>query len=121
MRRIRHDETRIHIEASPYSINTDLRCILGWIAVVAIMMINKQWNDKYPCSECGEPCYRLCYLGSRLVCVDCFGQACEKIEIARTEKTRLAEEKDNTVLRLIDYNNRRIMRGLRPVDYMEAQ
>ena len=41
------------------------------------------------------------------------------IKIANDESTRLAEEKTNNVLRLIDYNNRRIMQGLRPVDYPE--
>ena len=36
---------------------------------------------KYPCTQCGAPTYRICYLsskeGQRLVCVGCFGDACD--------------------------------------------
>ena len=48
-------------------------------------------------------------------------EALELLEWEQAEETRRAEEKDNNVLRLIDYNNRRIMQGLRPVDYPEGK
>lgn len=28
--------------------------------------------DKHDCRFCGKPCYRICYIGDRLACVDCF-------------------------------------------------
>ena len=39
---------------------------------------------KSPCTKCGELCYHLCYISSghseKLVCVDCFGEACRKAD-----------------------------------------
>jgi hypothetical protein len=28
--------------------------------------------DRHACRFCGKPCYRICYIGTRLACVDCF-------------------------------------------------
>jgi hypothetical protein len=28
--------------------------------------------DKHPCRFCGTACYRICYIGHRLACLDCF-------------------------------------------------
>ena len=36
--------------------------------------------EKAPCSKCGDECFKLCYVGGQLVCVDCFRKACEKAE-----------------------------------------
>ena len=35
-------------------------------------------RSKTSCTNCGKQCFNLCYIGSRVVCVDCFGAACEK-------------------------------------------
>lgn len=43
-------------------------------------MINEKYQKKVPCSKCGEECYQLCYVGKRVVCVDCFGKECDKIK-----------------------------------------
>jgi hypothetical protein len=43
-------------------------------------MISENYKKKVPCTKCGEQCYRLCYVGKRVVCVDCFRFVCEKAE-----------------------------------------
>lgn len=39
--------------------------------------MDKQYEEKTQCSKCGKWCYKLCYIGSKVVCVDCFSKACE--------------------------------------------
>ena len=36
--------------------------------------------QKSPCTKCGEMCYHLCYIKTKLVCVDCFGKECMRKE-----------------------------------------
>jgi hypothetical protein len=38
-----------------------------------VRVMPKQFETKHPCSRCGTPCFRIAYIGSRLVCVECFG------------------------------------------------
>jgi len=42
------------------------------------LRISKDQFEKRPCTKCGTLCYKLCYIGSKLVCVDCFKVACDK-------------------------------------------
>jgi formylmethanofuran dehydrogenase subunit E len=43
-------------------------------------MESDQRFKKVNCSKCGELCYKLCYVGDKVVCVDCFHEACSKME-----------------------------------------
>lgn len=58
--------------------------------------MSPEYDKKYPCTECGEPTWKLCYLKSghseRLVCVDCFGAACRAAESARQLREKQGKE-----------------------------
>ena len=41
-------------------------------------MFPEEYREKVRCSKCGEECYKLCYVGERVVCVDCFQRECDK-------------------------------------------
>lgn len=43
--------------------------------------------DKHPCSFCGTPCYRICWIGSRLACVECFRRLAVEPALAAEETT----------------------------------
>ncbi len=49
-------------------------------------MISEKYASQVLCSKCGQQCYRLCYVGERVVCVDCFRIACEKAHERRPRK-----------------------------------
>ena len=49
--------------------------------------------QKSPCRKCGTPCYHLCYVGNKLVCLDCFDKDCRK----RLNKKRLNQMNQRSV------------------------
>ena len=48
-------------------------------------MISERYLKKYPCKKCGEQCYSLCFIGKKLVCVDCFKKACDKADMKQSQ------------------------------------
>ena len=42
------------------------------------MMDKNEQFKKSPCTKCGNLCYPLCYVDTKLVCVDCFQKAAIK-------------------------------------------
>ena len=54
--------------------------------------------EKFPCRRCGTPAYNLCYVGTKLVCVDCFGRACDAASKRKSAygTTRLTEGEVNS-------------------------
>ena len=52
-------------------------------------------NDQFkksPCTKCGKLTYHLCYVGTNLVCVDCFQKACDKAKEMNDLKEKFYEQ-----------------------------
>lgn len=58
-------------------------------------MISPRYRKQHQCSACGSRCYALCYVGARLVCVDCFKKACDQAQAAGLEIRRKKEAAGN--------------------------
>lgn len=55
-------------------------------------MIAERYKTKVPCTRCGTPCHRLCYVRERVVCVDCFHTAC--YEAAKQRGDEVDQERE---------------------------
>ena len=72
---------------------TNSRAILqkGYIGIGGGMSKNDQFK-KSPCTKCGKLTYHLCYVGTNLVCVDCFQKACDKAKEMNDLKEKFYEQ-----------------------------